>query len=67
MARAGVVDELCLSVTPLLTGPGARRIVAGELWQGEPHRLTLAGLLEEDGALFCRYRTARAAGKEESR
>jgi riboflavin biosynthesis pyrimidine reductase len=60
MARAGVVDELCLSVTPLLTGPGARRIVAGERWPGEPRRLTLAGLLEEDGALFCRYRVQSA-------
>ena len=56
LARAGVVDELCLSVAPLLTGPGARRIVAGELWPEDPCRLTLAGLLEEDGALFCRYR-----------
>jgi riboflavin biosynthesis pyrimidine reductase len=56
MARSGVVDELCLSVTPLLTGPGARRIVAGELWPGDPLELALAGLLEEDGALFCRYR-----------
>jgi riboflavin biosynthesis pyrimidine reductase len=56
LARAGVVDELCLSISPLLTGPGARRIVAGELWPDDPHRLTLAGLLEEDDALFCRYR-----------
>lgn len=56
LARAGVVDELCLSVSPLLTGPGARRIVAGELWPDEPSRLTLTGLLEEDDALFCRYR-----------
>jgi hypothetical protein len=45
-----------LSVTPLLTGPGARRIVAGALWSGEPLGLTLTALLEEDGALFCRYR-----------
>jgi riboflavin biosynthesis pyrimidine reductase len=59
MARAGVVDELCLSVTPLLTGPGARRIVAGELWPGDPVALGLTGLLEEDGALFCRYRVQR--------
>ncbi|HZY75652.1 MAG TPA: pyrimidine reductase family protein [Jatrophihabitantaceae bacterium] len=59
MARAGVVDELCLSVTPLLTGPGARRIVAGQLWPGEPLRLALTGLLEEHGALFCRYRVRR--------
>jgi riboflavin biosynthesis pyrimidine reductase len=55
LARAAVVDELCLSVSPLLTGPGARRIVAGELWP-DPRPLTLAGLLEEDDALFCRYR-----------
>jgi riboflavin biosynthesis pyrimidine reductase len=56
LARAGVVDELCLSVSPLLAGPGARRIVAGELWPHDPTRLTLTGLLEEDDALFCRYR-----------
>ena len=54
MAAAGVVDELCLSVTPMLAGPGARRIVAGELWQ-QPRQLRLTGLLEEDGALFARY------------
>ncbi|MCU1657588.1 MAG: bifunctional deaminase-reductase domain protein [Pseudonocardiales bacterium] len=59
LAHAGIVDELCLSVTPLLAGPGARRIVAGDLWPHDPRRLTLAGLLEEDDALFCRYRVAR--------
>jgi riboflavin biosynthesis pyrimidine reductase len=57
LAQDRVVDELCLSLTPMLTGPGARRIVAGELWPGEPIGLRLTGLLEEDGALFCRYRT----------
>jgi riboflavin biosynthesis pyrimidine reductase len=56
LARAGVADELCLSLTPILTGPGARRIVAGELWPDGPRPLRLTGLLEEDGALFCRYR-----------
>jgi riboflavin biosynthesis pyrimidine reductase len=56
IARSGKVDELCLSITPLLTGPGARRIVAGDLWPGEPQRLRLIGLLEEEDALFCRYR-----------
>lgn len=59
MAHEGVVDELCLSVTPMLSGPGARRIVAGQVWPGDTVPLTLAGLLEEDGALFCRYRTVR--------
>jgi riboflavin biosynthesis pyrimidine reductase len=59
LADAGVVDELCLSITPMLTGPGARRIVAGVPWSGDPRPLRLAGLLEEDGALFCRYRLDR--------
>ncbi len=59
MAHASVVDELCLSVTPTLSGPGARRIVAGEVWPGDTVPLALTGLLEEDGALFCRYRTQR--------
>lgn len=56
LARCGVVDELCLSVSPMLSGPGARRIVAGELWPGDPRTLALTGLLEQDSALFCRYR-----------
>ena len=49
-----MVDELCLSLTPKLVGPGPARITAGDDW---PHArpLTLAGLLEEDGALFARY------------
>lgn len=57
-AAAGAVDELCLTVSPLLTGPGAGRITAGPAWlHALPLRLT--GLLEEDGALFCRYRIGR--------
>jgi riboflavin biosynthesis pyrimidine reductase len=52
--RAGVVDEVCLSMTPMLSGPGAGRIVAGERLDA-PSGLRLIGLLEEDGALFCRY------------
>jgi riboflavin biosynthesis pyrimidine reductase len=58
LADAGVVDELCLSVTPLLAGPGAQRVVAGRPWSGPPQALQLIGLLEEDGALFCRYAVA---------
>lgn len=56
LARAGQVDELCLSLSPLLSGPGARRIIAGEMWPASTAQLTLTGLLEEDDALFCRYR-----------
>jgi riboflavin biosynthesis pyrimidine reductase len=58
MAAAGVVDELCLSLTPMLIGPGPTRITAGaDVW-ADSVPLELAGLLEEDGALFLRYRTA---------
>jgi riboflavin biosynthesis pyrimidine reductase len=55
LVQGGVVDELCLSVSPLLVGPGPTRITAGAVW-GQPAALTLVGLLEEDGALFLRYR-----------
>jgi riboflavin biosynthesis pyrimidine reductase len=56
LAAGGVVDELCLSLTPKLVGPGPTRITAGpDLWQ-QPMALHLAGLLEEDDALFLRYR-----------
>lgn len=54
-AGAGAVDELCLSVTPLLAGPGPMRVMAGPAWPAT-RPLELTGLLEEDGALFVRYR-----------
>lgn len=47
-------DELCLSLTPLLAGPGPQRIVAGLPWPGDPRPVRMTGLLEEDGALFLR-------------
>ncbi len=58
LMAGGVVDELCLSLTPMLVGPGPTRITSGtELWD-EAAALRLTGLLEEDGALFLRYRVA---------
>jgi riboflavin biosynthesis pyrimidine reductase len=52
-----VVDELCLTVSPLLAGAGAGRIVAGEPWPPDfVPNLSLRTLLEEDHALFYRYR-----------
>ncbi|WP_375482943.1 pyrimidine reductase family protein [uncultured Jatrophihabitans sp.] len=56
LAGHGLVDELCLSISPTLGGPGPGRITAGAEWTSAVP-LTLAGLLEDDGALFCRYRT----------
>jgi riboflavin biosynthesis pyrimidine reductase len=51
-----MADELCLSLTPILVGPGPTRIVTGPAGWDEPIGIRLAGLLEEDGALFLRYR-----------
>jgi hypothetical protein len=58
--RAGLLDELCLTLSPLLAGPGAGRIVAdiGPLHQpgGAGARpLGLAHVLADDGHLLCRY------------
>jgi riboflavin biosynthesis pyrimidine reductase len=53
---ARAVDELCLTVSPMLAGPGAPRIVTGPKWPADfLPQLTLTGLLLEDDALFCRY------------
>ena len=54
VAAAGRLDELCLTVSPLLTGGGAGRILAGADLT-PPRPLRLRHLLEEDGALFTRY------------
>jgi riboflavin biosynthesis pyrimidine reductase len=54
LLAAGCVGQLCLSVTPRLVGAGPRRIVAGPPLPA-PVPMRLAGLLEEDGALFCTY------------
>lgn len=51
--KEGLLDELCLTTSPLLAGPGPGRIVAGP--EHPPVPLTLTTLLEEDGALFHRF------------
>jgi riboflavin biosynthesis pyrimidine reductase len=52
---ADAVDELCLTVSPLLAGGAAGRIAAGP--DGSPPRpMTLAGALVESDTLLLRYR-----------
>ncbi|MFI2087818.1 pyrimidine reductase family protein [Streptomyces rishiriensis] len=52
---AGVLDELCLTVSPMLTVGDAQRIAGGPSL-AVPQRFALASLLEEEGFLFGRYR-----------
>jgi riboflavin biosynthesis pyrimidine reductase len=55
LAAAGLVDELCLSLSPTLAGPGAARIIDGaHLGSARPLALTQV-LTADDGFLFCRY------------
>lgn len=61
VAAHGQLDELCLSVTPFLAGPGAARIVAGPPWDGDLRGVELTMVLEEEGALFLRYRVDSAS------
>jgi riboflavin biosynthesis pyrimidine reductase len=63
LADAGLLDELCLTVSPLLAGPGADRIVTGGLPMpgGGTLPFTLAHALADEGHLFCRY-VRRSAG-----
>jgi riboflavin biosynthesis pyrimidine reductase len=54
LARAGLVDELCQTVSPELhAGPAMRILTGPEL--PSPAHVTLASLLEADGFLFCRW------------
>lgn len=52
---AGALDELCLTLSPMLTAGDAQRIAGGP-GVAVPERFALASLLEEDGFLFGRYR-----------
>ncbi|MFD5252796.1 pyrimidine reductase family protein [Streptomyces bobili] len=54
LVAAGVLDELCLTVSPMLTAGGAQRIAGGPA-VAVPQRFALVSLLEEDGFLYSRY------------
>jgi riboflavin biosynthesis pyrimidine reductase len=55
LAQTGNVTELCLTISPLIAGPGSGRIMGGPVWASGAAKVELTGLLEEDGALFARY------------
>ena len=59
IAALGQLDELCLTISPVLAGGHARRILAGglagDLPPGLPESLRLAHVLADGAFLFCRY------------
>jgi riboflavin biosynthesis pyrimidine reductase len=57
LLEGGLLDELCLTIAPLMAGPGAPRIVAGPPAASPARPLTLAHILEDDGFLLSRYTT----------
>jgi riboflavin biosynthesis pyrimidine reductase len=61
LAAAGRLDELCLTISPLLAGGDAQRVLNGpDLTGGLP--LILHTLLTEDSFLFARYLVGAATG-----
>jgi len=58
-AAAGVLDELCLTVSPRITAGNASRILDGPGFE-TPVEYGLHSVLEEEGFLFTRYRRTGA-------
>ena len=58
LARARLLDELCVTLSPLLASGDAKRIIAGSTLD-ELERLRLRSVCAEDDYLFLRYRPAK--------
>lgn len=56
LVRAGLVDELCATITPALVAGTGRRIVGGQVVDVP---LELASLVEEEGTLLARWLVSR--------
>ncbi len=52
-AAAGLIDELCLSIAPVIAGGDAKRIMQGAA--GAVNEMELASVLVGDGTLIMRY------------
>lgn len=64
--EADAVDELCLTVAPLITGGSAGRITTGTR-RGSPRRMELVGVLQADDGLLLHYRRLRGQNEERTR
>jgi riboflavin biosynthesis pyrimidine reductase len=60
LAAAGLLDELCVTLSPRLAGGNAKRILDGSSL-GATAGLRLCSVCEQDGFLFLRYRPWPAA------
>ena len=54
MLAAGLVDELFLSVSPMLVGGGEPSVVEGTAFE-QPRELQLVSVLEHESFLYLRY------------
>ena len=57
LLAAGLVDELCLTVSPTIVGSGRERRLTDDLL--EPVNLELAGAVVAGGFVFLRYLVRR--------
>ena len=55
LAAESLLDEVCLTISPLLVGGDARRILDGPPFEAAP-RLRLAHVFSSDDYLFLHYR-----------
>ena len=60
LARANLIDEICLTTSPLIASGDAKRIVTGPDLAA-PTAFELRSLLEQDGFLLARYRASVTA------
>jgi riboflavin biosynthesis pyrimidine reductase len=58
LVAANLVDELCLTWSPLLVGGPAPRILEAPAWLEPSRHVTAAHLLHADGVLLGRWRTS---------
>ena len=54
LTEAQLVDELCLTISPILIGGTDNGIASGPVLSN-PNKFQLAGLATQDGFLFCNY------------
>ena len=61
LVAADLVDEVCLTWSPLLVGGPAPRVLRTDEWLDPPRRLVARHLLHADGTLLGRWRVERTS------